>query len=85
MGPLGEAQPGRDAVRAVAAMLGSEGDELARVLDEAMRRHPEAFVLSLVQLAAALALSSPEDAAVPGSLAWWALRHEVVLARGRSS
>jgi hypothetical protein len=80
-GFFGEAQAGRDAVRAVTALVTSEHDELHAAVREGLARDPEAFAASLVALAGALAQSLPSSPEVPGSLGWWALRHELLVAR----
>lgn len=79
-GPLGEEQAARAAVAAVAALVCSEHEQLRAVVAEARRRDPEAFTASLIAVAGALAQSLPDSPSSPGSLAWWALRHEVALA-----
>jgi hypothetical protein len=78
-GLLGEAEAGRTAVRAVAALVTSEHAEVHVAVREGLARDPEAFAASLVALAGVLAQSLPEPQSTPGSLAWWALRHEVVV------
>lgn len=82
-GPLGEEHAARDAVAAVAALVCSEHEQLRAIVAEARARDPEAFTASLIAVAGALAQSLPSSPSSPGSLAWWALRHEAIITGAR--